>query len=77
MMLTRQEVEARTGLSRSTIYRLMREAQFPLPVRIGPRAVRWPEAEITEYLSSRPQATGMSETEKSAWLARRESRAAV
>ncbi|MDE0095976.1 MAG: AlpA family phage regulatory protein [Gammaproteobacteria bacterium] len=77
MMLTRQEVEARTGLSRSTIYRLMREAQFPLPVRIGPRAVRWPEAEINDYLGSRPQATGLTKEEKAAWLARRESRAAV
>ena len=57
-LLRREEVEAQTGLSRSAIYRLMRAGQFPEPVKIGPRAVRWPQSELNEFLASRPRATG-------------------
>lgn len=58
-MLRRGEVEQRTGMSRSTIYRLMREGDFPLPHRIGQRAVRWRESELETWLASRPLATGL------------------
>lgn len=58
-MLRREEVEQRTGMSRSTIYRLMREGDFPLPHRIGQRAVRWRESELETWLASRPLATGL------------------
>ncbi len=46
------------GLSRSTIYRLMRAGKFPEPIRIGPRATRWQKRELYEWLSTRPRATG-------------------
>ncbi len=58
-MLRREEVEQRTGMSRSTIYRLMREGDFPLPHRVGQRAVRWRESELEAWLASRPLATGL------------------
>ena len=57
-LLTRAEVETRCGIARTTIYRLMRAGQFPEPVRVGPRAVRWPERELENWLASRPRATG-------------------
>lgn len=57
-MLKRSEVEAATGLSRSTIYRLMRLGQFPEPIRVGARAVRWPFSEVKKFLSERPRSTG-------------------
>ena len=57
-MLRREEVETICGLTRSTIYRLMREDRFPLPKRLGPRAVRWPSSEIETWLAARPRATG-------------------
>ena len=57
-LLNRAEVEAKTGLGRSTIYRLMRRGEFPTPIRIGPRAVRWPQSELDAWLASRPRATG-------------------
>ena len=57
-LLTRQEVEKRCRIARTTIYRLMRAGQFPEPIKIGPRAVRWPESEITSWVESRPRATG-------------------
>lgn len=52
-MLRRPEVESRTGLSRSTIYAMMTEGTFPKPVRLGKRAVGWPESVIAEWLDSR------------------------
>ena len=57
-LLRREEVETRCGLARSSIYRLMRSGQFPEPVKVGPRAVRWPASEIEEWLNARPRATG-------------------
>lgn len=58
IMLRRAEVETICGLARSTIYRLMRQGEFPEPVRVGPRAVRWPTSEIETWLAARPRATG-------------------
>lgn len=57
-LLRREEVETRCGLARSTIYRLMRDGTFPEPMQVGPRAVRWPQSEIENWLSERPRATG-------------------
>ena len=57
-LLRRPEVEQRCQLGRSTIYRLMRLGQFPTPIKIGPRAVRWSEREIEDWMASRPRATG-------------------
>ena len=53
-LLRRREVQRFTGLSRSSIYRLMEISDFPRPVRIGPRAVRWKLSDITAWLESRP-----------------------
>lgn len=57
-LMTRLEVEARTALSRTSIYRLMREGSFPEPIRIGERAVRWRASELEAWLDDRPRATG-------------------
>ena len=57
-LLRREEVEAQTGLSRSAIYRLMRQGDFPTPIKIGRRAVRWPQSELNEFLAGCPRATG-------------------
>lgn len=40
VLLTRPEVERRTGLSRSTLYRKMRDGTFPVPLKVSERAVR-------------------------------------
>ena len=58
VLLTRREVERRTGLSRSTLYRKMREGTFPVPLKISERAVRWRESDIRAYVESRPRASG-------------------
>ena len=46
-------VKARTGLSRSSIYKFVAEGRFPRAVHIGPRSVGWLEAEIDEWLNRR------------------------
>ena len=59
-LLRREEVQVRTALSRSSLYRLMRAGLFPEPNRVGPRAVRWRAGEIESFLAARPRATGES-----------------
>ena len=51
-LLRRDEVEAQTGLARTTIYRKMRDGTFPEPIKVGARAVRWPASEIRDWLSA-------------------------
>ena len=47
-----------TGLSRATIYRKMRKGQFPKPLKLGDRAVRWRQSEVEGWLASLPRAAG-------------------
>jgi len=49
----RPEVEAKTGLSRSTIYEKMKNGTFPKPVKLGPRAVGWLETEVDAWIKER------------------------
>ena len=54
--LRRREVEKITGLSYSSIYRLMPKGQFPRQVRVGLRSVRWRATEVFAWMKSRPWA---------------------
>ena len=60
-ILRRKQVEARTGLSRSSIYARLRQnpkrpgdfdPTFPRPVSVGAKAVGWIEAEINDWLAA-------------------------
>jgi prophage regulatory protein len=53
VFLRRQAVEARTGLSRSSIYDRIAAGEFPKPVPLGGRTVGWVEAEIREWQKAR------------------------
>ena len=57
-LLRRRDVERITGMSRSSIYRLMRTQEFPVAIKVGPAAVRWKESDITSWLEALPLATG-------------------
>ena len=57
-LLRLDEVKSRCGLSRSSVYRLMRDGAFPEPLKVGLRSVRWPQAEIEAWVASRPRASG-------------------
>ena len=58
ILLTRREVESIVKLSRASIYNMMRREMFPVPIRVGPQAVRWKQSEIFDWLEARPRATG-------------------
>lgn len=49
-MLRLPEVLRKTALSRSQIYRLIGEGDFPRQVQLGKRAAGWIENEIDEWL---------------------------
>lgn len=55
VILRRKQVQARTGLSRSSIYSLMKSQSSPFPqsIHISPRAVGWLEADIDAYIQAR------------------------
>ena len=56
--LRRPAVEAATGLSRSSLYSMMDAGEFPRPIRIGKRAVAWPQSAIVAWLAERPTSHG-------------------
>ena len=51
-ILRRRQVEERTGLSRSTIYRRMQAGTFPPAVALGGRLVGWRAADIEQFLEN-------------------------
>ncbi len=54
-LLRISEVEHRTGLSRTTIWRRRRAGLFPNPVAIGNALLGWYEHEIQEWIEARPR----------------------
>ena len=48
--LRRPQVEARTGLPRSTIYDRMKKGSFPKPINLGKRTVAWLSADIEAWM---------------------------
>ncbi|MEE9250365.1 MAG: AlpA family transcriptional regulator [Alphaproteobacteria bacterium] len=61
-MLRVPEVMARTGLSRTTLWRRVRAGTFPAPIQLGENSIGWPASEITAWLASRPRRTYGAET---------------
>ncbi|MGY6154118.1 helix-turn-helix transcriptional regulator [Paraburkholderia graminis] len=49
-ILRRKQVEAETGLSKSTIYARYRAGTFPAPVQLGLRSVGWRVRDIESFL---------------------------
>jgi prophage regulatory protein len=50
------DVKSRTGLSRTTIYRMVRAGDFPAPKRLGVRAVGWLSSDLARWREGRPDA---------------------
>jgi len=50
-------VRARTGLSRTTIWRLERQGDFPRHRRISRNAVAWAEHEVADWIRSKLDAS--------------------
>jgi prophage regulatory protein len=47
-------VMRRTGLARSTIYKMIANQNFPTPVRLGPRAVAWRRTDLDAWSQAQP-----------------------
>lgn len=48
-----------TALSRTTLWRRVRDGSFPAPIRLGgprSRAVGWLRADVEDWIHSRPEA---------------------
>lgn len=64
VILRRKELEARTGLSRSTIYAKLSNASstydptFPKQVRLGASSVGWLESEVDAWIEARAESRG-------------------
>jgi len=51
------EVKAMTGLSKSSLYALIKEKSFPAPVRLGARSVAWVKSEVRQWATERVHAS--------------------
>lgn len=51
------QVKERTGLSRSTLYTLIKTGQLKAPISLGARAVGWLESDVSEFIESRVKAS--------------------
>ena len=47
------EVIARTGYRRTAIYEKIAAGIFPIPVKLGPRAIAWVSEEIENWMDAR------------------------
>jgi len=55
-LLRLAEVESRTGLKKTAIYRAMKDGEFPKNVRLlGKKSVAWPESRISAFIESRAE----------------------
>lgn len=51
-LIPRKTVEKLSGLSRATIYRLIKAGKFPRPLSIGPGSVRWRQSDVVAWQQS-------------------------
>jgi prophage regulatory protein len=50
-LLRISDVKSQVGLGKSKIYALIAEGRFPRPYRLSPKAARWSEREIAEWIA--------------------------
>ncbi|MDO8369891.1 MAG: AlpA family phage regulatory protein [Candidatus Nitrotoga sp.] len=51
-LIPRKTVEKLSGLSRTTIYRLIKAGKFPRPLSIGTGSVRWRQSDVIAWQQS-------------------------
>lgn len=52
-LLSRQKVQSKTTLSRSSIYDMIARGEFPKPLKISGRRVAWLESSVDAWIQSR------------------------
>lgn len=57
VLLRLPSVRRKTGMSRSTVYRLIGLGQFPAPIKLGPATSAWDSEAIDVWIAEREAAT--------------------
>jgi prophage regulatory protein len=65
-LLRLPQVLERTGLSRSMVYLLESQGRFPGRVKVGVRAVAWPEDEVQTWIDTKKASRRVTTDEESA-----------
>ena len=52
-LIKKPAVLAKCAISHATLYRLIKDEQFPAPLHISVRAVAWREDEVDEWILNR------------------------
>lgn len=56
-MLRMSDLVHLLNISRSTIYNLLKEGAFPVPLKFGKRGIIWPASEIETWLAGKARAS--------------------
>lgn len=56
-LMRRPEVLRVTGLSRSSMYRLIEKLDFPRPVALSAKTVGWPASQVNAWIAARVAAS--------------------
>jgi prophage regulatory protein len=64
------EVLAVTGLSKSSLYRAVREGRFPRPVELGERLRGWRASEVYQWIADLPSTGHESLARSRRWTPR-------
>ena len=61
-LMNAKQVAALVNLSYPTLFRMMKRGEFPKPLQVSPRNVRWLETEIAEWQQNCPRNSGEGAT---------------
>jgi len=50
-LIRSKEVQAITGLPKSSLHNMARAGSFPAPLKLGARAVAWRESDVDEWIA--------------------------
>ena len=54
-LIRSKEVQAITGLPKSSLHNMASAGRFPAPLKLGARAVAWRECDVAEWIAGLPQ----------------------
>lgn len=56
--LSLHEVRRLIGLGKTSVYAMLKRGDFPRPLRVGQRSVRWRASEVRDWMDARERTTG-------------------
>ena len=54
-LMRSKEIQAKTGLPKSSLHNMARAGTFPAPLKLGARAVAWRESDVDEWIAKLQQ----------------------